>query len=797
MKDFILKLHMVILLLFSSCSPVNYFTRIKKTPRVHAENLCAKGVKAPKSGLTKKEWIVYSDRKNNVSTLIPGGRVKSKELKYLEPLLVIKEKDNYLKLIKYDPKVIKNGKLEKYKEAEYYGWIHKSKLLLENQSITDVKNRGKYKSILAISDSIHVSRSDAFFESDSVITYLTPRLQEVNKKASLYDIVYVLKRSADRDKVLISKAPYLDPESIQDNTLGWVSASLVKNIGQHIFVDYGNNMNNSNKGFVSDRPNSLKYSPFIQYYKHNSKGLNTCRLSPLIDRSENSIFNVKGDHISFRKKKKYEEELKKINISFVIEPGEHTIQIFPALMNSLQNIGFLFKEYKNNYSFKFSSVVISFNDGNLGRFTTGFTSDFNKITEDLMVLSRADFLQPIPPRMAWKGVSTVLDLIEEEEPTTNVVIVLGETGKNKGLGMRSLAKRAGRLNCRLFGFQLYAGVENDFNNFVIQFSDMINEAAGIVAEKKQDKIVYSEQLRDNNAFAEVGKNSFWLDFPKNSMTQGGVSFPEKNQFLSLDHITNSTDSFLIQVLQDNKNLTESIEKAFLTVGSYKDKLDASYISRFQPKEGEGLPRNLKQSFKTTYPYWFSSIVDTAFVADSTHKYQLLFSEKELEKIRSVIDGIAEIELDKRVLVDAENEYPNTSCDCLEESPLLTKKEESEGDSTVREEYVSTKKARKRLKEIFEKELQGFECCSSKRKSKRLTLAQIHEKIFKAPTYTPVLKQTTLRSLTKKKLLPDEQLDSLLNYYKVMKKKIDKKIDNRVKFSSSGISYYWVNANWLP
>ncbi|MDL2303706.1 hypothetical protein LJC28_04860, partial [Dysgonomonas sp. OttesenSCG-928-D17] len=87
-----------IILVFSACGPVNRFTKAKKIPREYSLNYCGgEGIKAPKTDLNKEPWIVYSDREKNTTYNNPGGKVKAKDVDYLDPFLVIGTKGDHLR----------------------------------------------------------------------------------------------------------------------------------------------------------------------------------------------------------------------------------------------------------------------------------------------------------------------------------------------------------------------------------------------------------------------------------------------------------------------------------------------------------------------------------------------------------------------------------------------------------------------------------------------------------------------------------------------------------------------------
>lgn len=81
------------------------------------------------------------------------------------------------------------------------------------------------------------------------------------------------------------------------------------------------------------------------------------------------------------------------------------------------------------------------------------------------------------------------------------------------------------------GIPLYGGEPDNFNNFVLQIGNMIDCSAPRISRKKRELIVYPEQLRNGNEYAEVNHNTYCLDFPNRSMTQGWLVFPQKNESL--------------------------------------------------------------------------------------------------------------------------------------------------------------------------------------------------------------------------------------------------------------------------
>jgi hypothetical protein len=75
---------------------------------------------------------------------------------------------------------------------------------------------------------------------------------------------------------------------------------------------------------------------------------------PVIDKRESYVLNVNGHPIYYGTfKHKIEEDLRKINLMFVLEGKESTIQRFPAVVNAIQGLQ---SQLANDESFLSSSA---------------------------------------------------------------------------------------------------------------------------------------------------------------------------------------------------------------------------------------------------------------------------------------------------------------------------------------------------------------------------------------------------------------------------------------------------------
>lgn len=199
----------------TACGPVHRFTRVKNVPREYVRNYSVEGVKAPRSlSLFKRNpWIVFA-KEQGTSYLSPSGKNEMQAVEYMDAFLVIKRKGDWLKLIQYNPAILKNGKLKEWKQAQYCGWMNQNDLLLTRSGFTDVLTGFKNKQVVMLSDTVALANPSAYFTNDSVKLFENTDLTQEAGKIPLYSIVYPYKISEDKGCVLVANKPQLDADSI-------------------------------------------------------------------------------------------------------------------------------------------------------------------------------------------------------------------------------------------------------------------------------------------------------------------------------------------------------------------------------------------------------------------------------------------------------------------------------------------------------------------------------------------------------------------------------------------------------
>lgn len=781
------------ILFLSACGPISKFTKLQKLPREYSENYSIEGIKAPKSEVHRKPWIVYSDRIGDAAYVNPGGKVKSTDVKPWEAFLVIKKDGDYLRLIKYNAENIKNNRFAEPKKAKYVGWIHRSRLILSPLSVTDVRSGLHDKLLTAMGDTSAIMAPEQYLTmADSLKAFGDPELQKQNATVGLHTVVYALKYSSDGRSVLVAKAPDITVEKIGEQVVGWVPKVMLKEIGRQVFAP------TSLAGDVK-QPDILKYSPVMRPYHTDS----TCIFRsgvfvPVIDKTGNKVFNIDGQAISYNQSKLIKQNLKQINILFSVEQSPNLPEQFPMLLNAVQNLRPLLSPADESFVFNFAGVVAT-NHGVIE--TIPLTSNYDVLVDrltDIHASMKSSRKVTLP---IWSALKRSLAFIDHTSGAVNLVIEIGSTGNDMMESAPvSIVEMLNKLNCRLLGWQLYASNEDKYNNYVLQLTDMIQQYADYQTTNKRKIILYADQFCPSNLMREVNRNFFMLDYPFASVSQGGVYFPEKGETLPMELFAGAVDSIVSQIQADHRLLSESIDRAYATVGNTKDRFDTLLVKTYHLPQDMKPGKEFKKMFNGTSPVWYKEVPGVT-VPDSLMQYRLLLSEPELKQMKERVETLCAIEVDVKDKTKPKKGKTKKLCRYLEETES---RDDEEIDSvqvasgikadTV---YVSTKKVRRHLYNFYMSELRNCKVCQLKRKEiKRYTLSFAHRQVFGAPANGALLEDVTVKGLKKRKKLSDAELDALIAYFKHCKEEFGKKFAQE-QFSSAGQEYYYIDSKLLP
>ena len=808
----------------ASCGPVHRFTRIKNVPREYMRNYSIEGVKAPRSQTLPKHtpWIVFANEAGT-TYLSPGGKNEMQSVKYMDAFLVIKRKGDWLRVIQYDPAILKNGKLKEWKQVKYCGWINQNDLLLTRSGFTDIVTGFKNKQVVMLNDSVALATPKTYFANDSVKLFKNTDLTQEAGKIPFYSVVYPYQISEDKGCTLVADKPQLDADSIGHAVIGWIDERLLTAPEQQLHIDITSLPDSTlvfkdrerkdtlpllsndlkRKLQLSASQPAIRYSPVLSYRNNDTSFCFKTRLPmPVIDKRESYVLNVNGNPIYYGTfKNKIEKDLQKINLMFVLEGKENTIQRFPAVVNAIQGLQ---SQLVNDDSFSFRfGAVLTFNEPDSRKDPIcKLTPDYMELLDFLSAKARnAEQLKPTYGRFgSWSGLRIGVEQFNKCPDETNILVVIGDKGFNSEWADSTLVNKLVKNNCRMIGFQLYGGEPDNFNNFVLQIGNMIDCSAPRISRKKRELIVYPEQIRNENEYAEVNHNTYCLDFPNRSMTQGWLVFPQKNESLELEGLTTAVDSMLIQVKFDNTLLSNSLARAFDEVGTHRYRTDSTMTAYYHIRQSGVHP--MLSVLPDTEPAW-SLPAQPIVLPDSlssTLDYYLLVNEEEFKRLRKYVEAPSKLIVDyKYEAVKKKKQAKVDICDCPDDY-LQADAEEStvrvKTDSLNAPEYASTRRARRKLVRHFLSERNRDRYCKVGRKTfLRMPLSEALQRFTSCPTDYPFFEVYRVKDLRKKKMITDAELDMLIEYFKEKKKLLDEAAGK--SFQSNGQTYYWISRDLLP
>lgn len=779
-------------IVLSACAPIHRFTQLHRLPRVHSQNYSVSGVKAPLSEEHLKPWVVYSDRADNAAYVNPGGRVKVAEVGMLDTFLVIKVKGDYLRLIKYKPANIKNNRFTERKKAEYVGWIHTSRLILSPSAITDVRSGLHDKLLVTMTDTSAVMRPEFYFAAaDSLKVFGDPDLQKQAGTVGTHAIVYALKYSPDGRSTLVSKASALSADKIGEQLVGWIPSVMLKGIGRQVFAK-------TSIAAGVTQPPVLKYSPVIRPFAKDS----VCSFvsgvfTPVIDKTENRVFNIDGQSISYRQSQQIKQELKRVNVLFAMEQSTQLPEQYPMLLNAIQNLRPLFSASGESLTYQFGGAVVT----NRGMETIPLTADYETLVERLTEIAPNVNNKSSKAEPAWEAMKRTLALIGTASGAVNLIISIGETGEMQESAPASIVKALNEKNCRLLGWQLYASNEDKYNNYILQLSDMIGQYADYQTSNKRKRILYADQFCHSNLLREASTNFLMLDYPYASMNQGGFMFPEKEGTLPVELFAGAVDSIMTQIRAEHHLLSESLDRAFATVGNTKDRLDSLLVATYHLPKGVQPNKEFKKMFDSVAPMWYKQTARVT-LPDSLMHYYLFLSDPELKQTKERLETLSAMEVDVKDANKPKKGKTKQLCKYLEETEQtddesVTGVLQMDTVNSVDTVYVSTKKIRRHLYNFYMAELRNCRVCRLKRKEiDRYPLSYAHRQIFGVPSNSLMLDSITVQELKKKKQVSDAQLDNLIQYLKERKENLIKK-STEEQITTGGQNYYYIDSKLLP
>ncbi|MBW8524066.1 VWA domain-containing protein [Chryseobacterium chendengshani] len=554
-------------------------------------------------GFSKKSvpWIAISDRSRNTAYLDKSDEKSYKEVKFLEPLMVLKHRDGMVKVAEYIPDALM--KKVSSKSIKTYGWIPESDLLLWSNSLKSEKT-GYPVRVAVVPNSPEVIRSaERYYKNDSIMVFNSPSLIEnANVKIPNGQMVYVYKQAENNKRFLVGKKPSIDMDSIGTGLYGWVSSDVIsawgersaikiKNttgvkettLGIHEGSPGGTDAENRTAILLTDvdkRPPLENIFPVTLALNEEAKpDSKTKYFTNVLDYSKNFVYNVLGEPIYFDRYREITEKNKSANIVFVLDVSVSNTPYTPIVKSLLQDLQLRFEKPSYFNSIKYGVVLYKNNPCGENVVPSVLSKDYSKITSFIdekineMNCQSTGGNQPVNEGLIAAG-----NLLSELPDETNIVITIG-TSANQSGNMYGVINSLTQAQAKVIMFQTSARSADTYNDFVLMAENIVTNTAKNVAELKKQKIInQSDVLTKNNFNLVEGDAGFYsLDFPKQSMAPGFVIFPKKGDITAPGFLKKSVDSLIAQVTLDNEMIDKSLNEYFhSSVGAGKTDVDFKY-----------------------------------------------------------------------------------------------------------------------------------------------------------------------------------------------------------------------------
>ena len=604
------------------------------------------------SAKSSTAWIVFSDRDDNFTTTTPGGSLFMKKLSFMEPFYVAEEKNGFLKLIKYNAGLLTGRKINDKKSAISYGWISRWKMLMWNRSYTDQKTGYPEKSIAIINGKLPLTASQFYYDrTDSAFVYSSPELKKVIAKVRLHQINYIFKKSEDGRKYLIGNEDQLVADSARKVIYGWIAADAIHNWGQRLYISpavIGSDDQTDSASMILNQEHAdpllgqndviLRSSPVIG---ESAAGYVVGKATDVYNKSQNTLITIDGSLLKYPDYLNLRKHIHNINVVFVIDASSSMKKYFPGLTNTVQSLENVFNEFDKKNTLSYGAVVYRDNDNCSARgieSTPAIYPDYRKLMSFLG--TQAEKTKQCNGKVSaeplYEGVRTALDMFKTHESETNLVVMIGSVGDSTS-HFKQLSERFGRENARLLTIQMYSDYNEWYNNFVLNAKKLVSESAVYAAERKKGFLINGEGLNDRQTYnvTQLDSVSFYLDYPNNSLIQGGVVFPTKGEVNSKKYITAATRRFLKETDIDIHNQITSLDSAFRLRGIANANLSDTVRAQLPPPVGDDVADKMPHN---AFKYFMTSTVPADVVTKNNNllQYTLVLNGAEFKQLNDII-----------------------------------------------------------------------------------------------------------------------------------------------------------------
>lgn len=732
--------------------------------------------------LKKEPWVVFSDRNSNVVFMKKGDKKSPKEIKFLEPLLVVQHKDakGLVKVAEYNPDAL----LQKVssKSVKTYGWIPEDQLLLWTNSVKNSANGFTVKATLTPNKSDVLKNGEKYLKNDSVLVFTSPDLTTQAKvKLPVGNLIYIYKKAEDGKRYLIGKSPSVKIDSIAGNLYGWVNSNIVTlwgdQSGLRVSPDYQfpeeNDLAIVKESFGIDEKTIFPISDAVNRDPIENI-ISTSPLSPkladkgrfytnALDFSKNFIYNILGQPLSYSQYKEIISRNKKLNIILTVDASNDNEQNIAVAKSTLQDLSLKLKNIKYFRQVNFGVVLYKNNSCTENVAASELTSDpemVSKYIDQQLVLMNCRGYGGPPMQ---QGMEMAGQVLERHKNETNVVILIGANSSQSNMVGAISSLSAAR--ARIISYQTYSGMSEESNNFVLLSEKIITNSGKNIAEIEKERIANQAMVLNKNDYSLLQQEEglYSLDYPKKSMWQGFVIYPKKGDFNSSALLSKSLDSLLSQATSQNKMLEKSLTTYFQSaLANTKTQLKPDFRSEYSDVPITIPAETSSQFVKYNYPFLTKGVFTEDFKSSfPVVQKGILISEPEYDRLRNLYE-----EIYKETLSFSKTFSQNTAINAyvkiLKKYNLSTEKLSSadlKGQSMAHSVGLST----------------GFETSGEE-----------------------ILSKFTLAGWKQSKIIPQETVKAYFKQYRLLANRLlENKSNPKIIIDQNGEKYYWLSNYFAP
>lgn len=667
---------------------VGFFSKVKKMPCSHqfdSDESCEHPVSTKKRRI-KEHWIAFSDSDENAGYADPFGRKELTKLKFMEPLVVLKERNNYCKVIAYDPEVLKGSNpvsglmggsrvsfgITNRKKIKYKGWVNSDYLIHSPTAAVCGHNLRPVKYYAGISHPEVITKRKTYLHKDSLLMAHAPGFRKDMKgKAPLNEWLYVYKSINNPPQYLVGTEPFIDKDSLQ-GVFGWVYDSSLVPLPQNMvllpkeealtgicpydstpikFEAYWTEGNQSESGFDSSRidlrnetllegsdwflPVNIPLHPKLDSVVYPVKSFAPVEM---VDLRNSRIYNCLGSALTYKRYEDLQRSLHTLNLLVVFEDGEEGKEAMGNMISSFQDMYQMSRRNKLT-DFKLNYGAVGYNGRHISD-TLAWTKSFNRWVDFIQQRAGDTTVEyRLYEHVMLRGLQEAARMLEGHRDEHNVVMVVGS--KIDAVTFEKLyqplVKKLARAGVSLVFVQSNRGKAHNYSDFVLQSKRLLKDVARESAMGRKQMIVDNGLVRYRSEFKSEDRcgNGFLFDFPENSMAKGGVFFPQAESWMCPDVLHWVMDSIFKQIRWDTDTLLAGIEKNFRTMSRLEQEVDSTLKEILKDQGLAGMPDSLTNTFNDPFYVEVRTSLDLERPCCSPYEPAFLLREDEFDDLGKV------------------------------------------------------------------------------------------------------------------------------------------------------------------